>query len=144
MDRVVKNTPATSLKEVNSKTIKSFVENMYDIIRDESKGHLSANDLNTLRHSVFLDRKLNYDAPIFQRALEKGNQRMAESNLPVLMINKLNMDALEVIFFEMKEYFKCNSFSKLMKYLAITNSFMVNEYIKNRTASKLCLQLANT
>lgn len=116
---------------------------MYDIIRDESKGHLDEGDLNALRHSIITNSGVNYEAPLFQRVLEKGNMRMHEAKLPVLMINRLNKEALEVIFFEMKEYFKCNSFSKLMKYLAITNSFMVNEYIKNKTTSKLCLKLAS-
>lgn len=114
-----------------------IIFNAYESIRSTVNRHYHEEDLNGLRKLFVSKSYKEYKDPMVEEMTDDCVRRTNHKiGIPILLNRKITEAVIRTELKEINKHFKCNSFSKLLRYFSVASSFMTNEHIRQRTAKK--------
>ncbi len=122
-----------------------IIFNAYESIRSTVNRHYHEDNLSDLRKLFISKSYKEYNDPLVEEMTDECVRRTDKKiGIPIMLNRKITEAVIKTELKEINRHFKCNSFSKLLRYFSVANSFMTNEFIRQRTAKKFEMATAHS
>lgn len=123
--------------QISADQLDMIIFNAYESIRLTVNHHYHQEDINGLRKLFVSKSYKEYKDPLVEEMTDDCVRRTnSKIGIPILLNRKITEAVIKTELKEINKHFKCNSFSKLLRYFSVASSFMTNEHIRQRTAKK--------